>query len=345
MKSDNILFSGRSNKPLFDKIVDYIAFSKNEGFGIKGDIEIASFAGGETYCQYKNNIRGKDIFIIQSTDNPNEDWMELFLMVHTAKLASANKITVVIPYYSYARQDRKTEARSPISARLMLDLLKEAGASRIITVDIHNLSLQGMSSMPLDSLLPCTLLIDYVKSSLLTLSQKSNWTVISPDVGGAKKIEKYAEILKMDFGMIHKKRISDEQVVQKTLIGDVQNKNVILIDDMTESLNTISGAAKLLKKNGAKDIYAVVTHLPLTSVGLDNLKNEENIKKLITTDTVDVEKRITGHFGERDTETGYSDWKNPDILEVMSVDSLLGSAILRTYYNESISELFPIKGF
>jgi len=343
--TNNILFSGRANNPLYTRIVDYIAYTAKLGRGVKGDVNITSFAGGETYCQYKHNIRGKDIFIIQSTDDPNENWMELFLLIHAAKLASANKITAVIPYYSYARQDRKTEARCPISARLMLDLLKEAGATRIITVDIHNLSVQGMSSMPLDSLLPCNILLDYVRNTLLPTCPKNNWTIVSPDVGGAKKIEKYAEILKMDFGMIHKKRISDEKVVQKTLIGDVDGKNVILIDDMSESLNTLSGAASLLKKNGAKDIYSFVTHLPLTHVGLENLQKEKNIKKIITTDTVDVEKRVLEYFGEKDEDQGYSTWKNPDILDVVSIDSLLGSAIVRTLNNESISELFPIEGF
>ena len=189
--TNNILFSGRANNPLYTRIVDYIAYTAKLGRGVKGDVNITSFAGGETYCQYKHNIRGKDIFIIQSTDDPNENWMELFLLIHAAKLASANKITAVIPYYSYARQDRKTEARCPISARLMLDLLKEAGATRIITVDIHNLSVQGMSSMPLDSLLPCNILLDYVRNTLLPTCPKNNWTIVSPDVGGAKKIEKY----------------------------------------------------------------------------------------------------------------------------------------------------------
>ena len=185
----SLIFSGRSN-PALTKNICKILKSKEE-IEVCGDVSIQNFPSGETYCQYQDNIRGKDVFIVQATNNPNEDWMELFLLTQTARLASANKITAVIPYFSYARQDRKSKPRSPISARLVLDLLQTAGATRIITLDLHNISIQGFSSIPLDTLLPCNLLIDYFKRThLKRKTDTDKWVIFSPDVGGIKKIEK-----------------------------------------------------------------------------------------------------------------------------------------------------------
>lgn len=328
---DTLIFSGRSNQKLTSDICKEL--SKTEESNLSGTVTVKDFAGGETYCKFENNIRGKNIFIIQSTDQPNKDWMELFLLVQAAKLASASQITAVIPYFSYARQDRKAEPRSPISARLMLDLLKTAGANRVITLDLHNLSIQGFASMPLDSLLPCNLWIDYIKKNYIKKkADKNKYVVCATDLGGVKKSEKYAEILGVDFSIVHKKRISDLKTEQKTVIGDVKGKNVFLIDDMSESLGTLSGAAKILKKNGAKDIITFVTHLPLTFDGLCKLETEKNIKKILTTDTVDLmlEERHVSDFGP---------------VETISVAPILAEAISRTMHNKSISNLFQIKGF
>jgi len=323
--NNSIIFGGSSHPELTKKICDYL--NKNGEGDFCGDVLIKNFPGGETYCQYGDNIRGRDVYIVQSTHNPNSNWMELYLLVHTARLASANKIVVCVPYFSYARQDRKAQPRSPISARLVLDLLVAAGANRVITFDLHSLNTQGFSSIPLDSLLPCNLLIDYFKKNLIK-NKKSlkKWILISPDVGGIKKIEKYSEVLGIDFGMVHKKRIGDEKVVQETLIGDVEGKNVLIIDDMSESLGTISGASRLLKSKGCKDIYAFVTHLPLTETGFKRLKEEKNVKKILTTNSVPVNI-------------------NDDKVEVLDAAPLFGEAISRTMNNKSISSLFQIKGF
>jgi ribose-phosphate pyrophosphokinase len=322
---ESLIFSGRSNPSLSVAICEELKYI--EEIDLCGKVDIKNFPSGEIYCQYKDNIRGKDVFIVQSTNNPNEDWMELFLLVQTARLASANKITVVVPYFSYSRQDRKSQPRSPISAKLVLDLLEKSGATRIITLDIHNIAIQGFSSIPFDSLLPCNLLIDYFKNNLIkTKSDLKKWVVFSPDVGVIKKIEKYADVLGTDFGMVHKKRIDATTVEQKTLIGNVKYKNIVLIDDMSETLNTLTGAAKLLKENGAKKVIAFVTHLPLTYVGIQNLYSDQYIDSIITTNSVD---KIPEH---------------PKIIKI-DISNILSEAILRTMNNKSISGLFEIKGF
>lgn len=320
-----LVFSGRSNKTLFNEICRKL--KSFEEVDLCGNLDIKNFPSNEIYCQYQDNIRGKDIFIIQSTNNPNEDWMELFILIQSARLASANKITVVIPYFSYSRQDRKNKPRTPISAKLMLDLLEKSGATRVITLDIHNIAIQGFSSIPFDSLLPCNLLIDYFKKNLIKNKDDiCQWSIFSPDIGGAKKVEKYADILNTDFGMIHKKRINADLVEQKTLIGNVKNKKIMLIDDMSETLNTLTGAAKLLKENGAKYIVAFVTHLPLTDVGKNNLKKEKYIDLILTTNSVE---NIPNHSK----------------IKQIDISTILSEAISRTMNNKSISNLFEIKGF
>ena len=320
----SLIFSGRSNKELA-KNISKILKCKEE-IETDGVVKIDNFPSGEIYCQYQNNIRGKDVFIVQSTNNPNEDWMELLLLIQSARLASANKITVVIPYFSYARQDRKSEPRSPISARLVLDLLEKAGATRIITLDLHNISMQGFSSIPLDSLLPCNLLINYFREHFFKNSQLKDWLLMSPDVGGIKKVEKYSEFMNIDFGIVHKKRINSTKVEQQIILGEVEGKNILLIDDMSESLGTLSGAAKLLKEKGAEQVIAFVSHLPLTDLGRENLEKEKYIDIILTTNSI------------------ASIPDNPKI-KIIDIAPMLSDAISRTMNNKSISSLFDIKGF
>jgi len=320
----SLIFSGRSNKELA-KNISKILKCKEE-IETDGVVKIDNFPSGEIYCQYQNNIRGKDVFIVQSTNKPNEDWMELLLLIQSARLASANKITVVIPYFSYARQDRKSEPRSPISARLVLDLLEKAGATRIITLDLHNISMQGFSSIPLDSLLPCNLLINYFREHFFKNSQLTDWLLMSPDVGGIKKVEKYSEFMNIDFGIVHKKRINSTKVEQQIILGEVEGKNILLIDDMSESLGTLSGAAKLLKEKGAEQVIAFVSHLPLTDLGRENLEKEKYIDIILTTNSI------------------ASIPDNPKI-KIIDIAPMLSDAISRTMNNKSISSLFDIKGF
>jgi ribose-phosphate pyrophosphokinase len=320
----SLIFSGRSNPELTKNISKIL--KRTEEVEVDGVVNISNFPSGEIYCQYDNNIRGKDVFIVQSTNNPNEDWMELLLLIQSARLASANKITVVIPYFSYTRQDRKSQPRSPISARLVLDLLEKAGATRIITLDLHNISIQGFSSIPLDSLLPCNLLINYFRKYLFKHTELKDWLLVSPDVGGIKKVEKYSEFMNIDFGIVHKKRINAEKVEQKIILGEVESKNILLIDDMSESLGTLSGAAELLKKEGAKQVIAFVTHMPLTAKGKSNLKKEKFIDQILTTNST-------------------SDIPNHKKIKVINIAPMLSDAISRTMNNKSISSLFDIKGF
>jgi ribose-phosphate pyrophosphokinase len=320
----SLIFSGRSNKELAKNISKILKYK--EEIETDGVVKIDNFPSGEIYCQYQNNIRGKDVFIVQSTNKPNEDWMELLLLIQSARLASANKITVVIPYFSYARQDRKSEPRSPISARLVLDLLEKAGATRIITLDLHNISIQGFSSIPLDSLLPCNLLINYFRKHFFKNSQLKDWLLMSPDVGGIKKVEKYSEFMNIDFGIVHKKRINSTKVEQQIILGEVEGKNILLIDDMSESLGTLSGAAKLLKEKGAEQVIAFVSHLPLTDLGRENLEKEKYIDIILTTNSI------------------ASIPDNPKI-KIIDIAPMLSDAISRTMNNKSISSLFDIKGF
>jgi ribose-phosphate pyrophosphokinase len=320
----SLIFSGRSNPELTKNISKIL--KRTEEVEVDGVVNISNFPSGEIYCQYDNNIRGKDVFIVQSTNNPNEDWMELLLLIQSARLASANKITVVIPYFSYTRQDRKSQPRSPISARLVLDLLEKAGATRIITLDLHNISIQGFSSVPLDSLLPCNLLINYFRKYLFKHTELKDWLLVSPDVGGIKKVEKYSEFMNIDFGIVHKKRINAEKVEQKIILGEVESKNILLIDDMSESLGTLSGAAELLKKEGAKQVVAFVTHMPLTAKGKSNLKKEKFIDQILTTNST-------------------SNIPNHKKIKIIDIAPMLSDAISRTMNNKSISSLFDIKGF
>jgi len=320
----SLIFSGRSNPELTKNISKIL--KRTEEVEVDGVVNISNFPSGEIYCQYNNNIRGKDVFIVQSTNNPNEDWMELLLLIQSARLASANKITVVIPYFSYTRQDRKSQPRSPISARLVLDLLEKAGATRIITLDLHNISIQGFSSVPLDSLLPCNLLINYFRKYLFKHTELKDWLLVSPDVGGIKKVEKYSEFMNIDFGIVHKKRINAEKVEQKIILGEVESKNILLIDDMSESLGTLSGAAELLKKEGAKQVVAFVTHMPLTAKGKSNLKKEKFIDQILTTNST-------------------SNIPNHKKIKIIDIAPMLSDAISRTMNNKSISSLFDIKGF
>lgn len=323
---NNLIFSGSASTQLTNKICEILR--KSEENEIQGSVQIAHFPAGETYCEYLDNLRGKNVFIVQSTArNVNDNWMELFMLINTAKRASAKEITVLTPFFSYSRQDRKTKPRSPISARLMIDLLEKAGATRIITVEIHNPAIQGFASIPLDSLIPCNLVFDYLNTNILTTkTNQKKWILCAPDLGSIKRVEKYAEFLGMDFCVVHKRRLSATKTEAKGIIGNIRNKNIFMIDDMSESLGTLLTASNLLKEKGAKKIYSFVTHLPLTQKGIDNLNSANNIDKIITTDTID---NIIEY----------------EKIEKLSVAPILAEAISCTMHSKSISKLYPIKGF
>ncbi len=266
------------------------------------------------------NIRGRDVFIVQPTCPPtNQNLMELLIMVDAVRRASASRITAVIPFFGYARQDRKDQPRVPITAKLVANLLVAAGVNRVLTMDLHAQQLQGFFDIPVDHLYALPVLAQYLQSLNL-----GDLVVVSPDVGGVKMASAYAQVLGASLAIVVKKRRSATEIEATTIIGDVDGKNVIIVDDLTETAGTLSGAAKILRAQGALDIYAGVSHAVLTELAFERLKSSE-IKELITTDSVPVP-----------AETGTS-------LKVLSVAELLAEGIRRIHDDESVSSLFELK--
>ncbi len=284
-----------------------------------GDAVVSSFPDGETRVKIKENIRGRDIFIVQPTCPPtNQNLMELLIMIDAARRASAYRITAVIPYFGYARQDRKDQPRVPITAKLVANLLHAAGANRILTLDLHAQQIQGFFDIPVDHLYAAPVMIRYIRQKNL-----ANLAIVSPDVGGLKLASAYAEALGATLAIVGKRRKSPTETEALQIIGDVDGKNVVMVDDLTETAGTLTSAAGLLKKQGARDIYAGVTHAVLTEIAHDRLKHSE-ILELITTDSTPV--RVSDDHR----------------ITVLSIAELLGEGIQRVYGNESVSSLFEI---
>jgi ribose-phosphate pyrophosphokinase len=283
------------------------------------DATVSSFPDGETFVKINENIRGRDVFIVQPTCPPtNQNLMELLILVDAARRSSAARITAVIPFFGYARQDRKDQPRVPITAKLVANLLAAAGVQRVLTMDLHAQQLQGFFDIPVDHLYALPVMINYLRNLGL-----GDLVVVSPDVGGVKMASAYAEALKGALAIVVKRRLSATEIEAVTVIGDVEGKNVILVDDLTETAGTLVGAARILRDQGARDIYAGVSHSVLTDLAVERLKSSE-IKELITTDSVpvrtDVDSRVT----------------------VLSVAELLGEGIRRIHDDESVSSLFDI---
>ena len=250
MNNNLKIFSGRSNPTLAKKIVESL------GIGL-GQLTIKNFADGELWIKFEENIRGTDVFIIQSTNSPAENIMELVLIIDAAVRASANTVTAVIPYFGYGRQDRKDTPRVPISSRVMVDLITATGADRIITMDLHSTQIQGFATKPFDHLYSRMVLQDAINS--LELDPK-NAVVLSPDVGSARMSQAYAKRLGMHFALIDKRRYAPNKAQVMHMIGDLKDKHVLIIDDMIDTAGTIVNATDEAKENGAKSIIAVATH-------------------------------------------------------------------------------------
>ena len=255
------IFSGRSNLPLAKEICDSIGMPL-------GQCTIEKFPDQETFVRYEENIRGKDIFIIQSTCSPaNDHIMELFIMVDAARRASARRITAVLPFYGYARQDRKDQPRVPITAKLIANLLVAAGVQRVLTMDLHAQQIQGFFDIPVDHLYSSPVIYNYLRHL-----PKKDLVVFSPDVGGLKMAAAYADMLGCGLGFVAKKRMSADTVEAIDLVGEVEGKEILLVDDMTETAGTLTAAAKLLRANNAKKIRAAVSHGVLNDKGYERLK-------------------------------------------------------------------------
>jgi ribose-phosphate pyrophosphokinase len=284
------------------------------------DATVSSFPDGETFVKINENIRGRDVFIVQPTCPPtNQNLMELLILVDAARRSSSARITAVIPFFGYARQDRKDQPRVPITAKLVANLLAAAGVQRMLTMDLHAQQLQGFFDIPVDHLYALPVMIDYLHNLGL-----GDLVVVSPDVGGVKMASAYAEALKAGLAIVVKRRLSATEIEAVTVIGEVDGKNVILVDDLTETAGTLVGAARILRDQGARDIYAGVSHAVLTDLAVERLKSSD-IKELITTDSVPVRTDVDSR------------------VKVLSVAELLGEGIRRIHDDESVSSLFDIK--
>jgi ribose-phosphate pyrophosphokinase len=284
------------------------------------DALVTTFPDGETFVKINENIRGRDVFIVQPTCPPtNQNLMELLILVDAARRASAARITAVIPFFGYARQDRKDQPRVPITAKLVANLLVAAGVHRVLTMDLHAQQLQGFFDIPVDHLHALPVMIEHLRRLGL-----GDLVVVSPDVGGVKMASAYSQALGAGLAIVVKRRITASEIEAVAVIGEVEGRNVIIVDDLTETAGTLCGAASILRQQGALDIYAGVSHAVLTDLGIERLKSSE-IKELITTDSVPV----PAGDGSRVT--------------VLTVAELLGEGIRRIHDDESVSSLFRLK--
>ena len=281
---------------------------------------IKRFADGEIYIEINENIRGNSVFVIQSTSNPaNDNLMELLLVIDALRRSSAKNITAVIPYYGYARQDRKVAPRTSISAKVVANLLTNAGASRILTVDLHAGQIQGFFDMPVDNLYTTPLFAKYIKRKF----KNKKLICVSPDVGGVQRTRGLATKIKAELAIIDKRRPKPGQSQVMNIIGNVKGKTCIIVDDIIDSGGTIVNAVNALKKAGAIEVYVFITHAVLSGEAVAKIKGSK-IKKLIITDTIDNSQRI----------------KNNNKIEVLSISSLMAEAIKRIANSNSVSDLF-----
>ena len=306
------IFSGRSNPALAKKIANSLGREL-------GEITIQTFSDGELWVKFEENIRGQDVFLIQSTNGPSENILELALMVDAAVRASAERVTVVMPYFGYGRQDRKDQPRVPISSRVMIDIFTVMGANRIITMDLHSTQIQGFAKIPFDHLYSRMVLLDAIKNE--GLDPKST-VVLAPDVGSAKMSQAYAKRLGMHFALIDKRRYKHNQAEVSYLIGELKDMDVLIVDDMIDTAGTTVNAAEAAMEKGAKSVTAIATHAVLSGPAVERL-SDSSIRKIIVTDTIDIpeEKQIAK-------------------LEIVSVGNIFGEAVNRIHKGESVSALF-----
>ena len=307
------ILSGTSN-PKLSKEISKLLKLKLVNTNIK------RFSDGEIYIEINENIRGNSVFVIQSTSNPaNDNLMELLLCIDALRRSSAKNITAVIPYYGYARQDRKVVPRTSISAKVVANLITNAGASRVVTVDLHAGQIQGFFDMPVDNLFTTPLFARYIKKKL----KNKKLICVSPDVGGVQRTRGLATKIKADLAIIDKRRPKPGKSQVMNIIGNVKDKTCIIVDDIIDSGGTIVNAVEALKKNGANEVYVFITHAVLSGDAANKIKKSK-IKKLIITDTIDNSQKI----------------KNNNKIEVLSVSSLMAEAIKRISNSTSVSDLF-----
>ncbi len=309
------LLSGRANQPLAEKIAEYIGVELV-------DVFITDFADNEIFVKIKENIRGKDTYVIQPTCNPgHKNLMELLILIDALKRASAERITAVVPYYGYARQERKAEPRVPITAKLVANLLTTAGANRVITMDLHAAQIQGFFDIPVDHLYATPVFLESAKN----LGDMNEFTVVSPDIGGVERTRFFAKLLGTSMAILDKRREHKNTAEVLNLIGSVDGKNVIIIDDLVDTAGTICQAAAILKERGAKSVNVFATHPVLSDPAGERLR-DSTIDRMFFTDTIPIDPKTRSDLGER--------------LRILSVAELFGQAIERIHLNLSVSSLF-----
>ena len=305
------IFSGNANSALANDICKFLRTRL-------GKASVTKFSEGEVRVQIDENVRGKDVFVVQPTCPPSNDtMMELLIMIDAFRRASAGRITAVVPYYGYARQDRKDQPRVPISAKLVANLITTSGASRILTIDLHAQQIQGFFDIPVDHLYAINVFEDYYKALNL-----ENLVVVSPDVGGIKMARAYSKRLHADLAIIDKRRINSEKTEVMNILGEVRGKNAIIVDDLVATAGSLTEAAQALKDNGAEEVYAAITHPVLSGPALERIEFSP-IKELVVCDTIPV-----------------NNGKIHPKIKVLSVAPLLGEAIRRIHREESVSSLF-----
>lgn len=308
--NDFMIFSGSSNLPLAQKI------AKNLGKEL-GVLETKRFSDGEIWVKYGENIRGREIFIIQSTNPPSDNILELLILIDAARRASAKRITAVIPYFGYSRQDRKDQPRVSITAKLMANLITVAGADRVITMDLHASQIQGFFDIPFDHLYGSSIFLKHV------MNLSDNLAVVSPDVGGIKVARAYSKMLHSGLVVIDKRRLAHNQAEVMNIIGETDGKDILLVDDLIDTAGTFVGAIKALKAKGANKIFGAITHPMLSGSAVERL-NQSELDLLFVMDTIKINENISPK------------------IQVVSASELFAEALIRTYNNESISSLFNI---
>ena len=305
------IFAGRHSSKLASKIA--------HSYGVNlGEIEIVEFSDGEFQASFQETVRGNTVFIVQSTPPPTENLFELLLMVDAAKRASAKKIIAVIPYYGFARQDRKDQPRVAIGAKLVANLLTAAGIDRIMTMDLHADQIQGFFEVPVDHLFGSTIFMPWIKNNI----DLANLIMAAPDTGGTKRANAYAKHLDVDLAICYKQRKKANEISSMTVIGDVSGKDVLLVDDMVDTAGTLTKAAELFMSEGAKSVTALCTHAVLSGPAYERINNSV-LTKLIVTDTLPLKQES-------------------DRIEVLSVNDLFSDVMAKAISNDSISEHFLI---
>jgi len=304
------IFSGRSNRPLALHIAEEVGQKL-------GHCDIKTFSDGEIWAKYSDNIRGSDVFIVQSTNPPAENLLELLIMIDAAKRASARKVAAVIPYFGYARQDRKDQPRVSITAKLVANLITTAGADRVITMDLHAPQIQGFFDLPVDHLYSSAILVKHFKRKRI-----SNLAVASPDVGGIKMARAYAKRLEADLIVIDKRRPRQNEAEVMNIIGDVRGKNILIVDDLIDTGGTLVNAVEALKQAGASDIYAACTHAVFSGKAIGRVE-ASGLKRVLVTDTLAPRSTCAK-------------------IETESVAHIFAEAIKRTFKQQSISSLFDV---